>query len=141
MAVFAPIPRASVRIATAVKPGVFSRRRKAILRSFMAVQCCMRSAFGNHRAGARNDETRMAKDERMTKNQRRTREILPSELVLRSSFWFLVSSFGALRRPGALARRLFHRDATGAGAQNEQLAAAVDRAAHPVAVLLALDRH
>src|SRR5437762_13495579 len=38
MAVFAPMPRARVSTATAVKPGFFSNWRKANLRSFM-VRC------------------------------------------------------------------------------------------------------
>src|SRR2546422_4833115 len=38
MAVFAPMPRASVSTATAVKPGFFSNWRKANLKSFM-VRC------------------------------------------------------------------------------------------------------
>ena len=36
MAVFAPMPSASVSTATAVKPGFFNNWRKANLRSFMA---------------------------------------------------------------------------------------------------------
>src|SRR5438445_8764376 len=45
MAVFAPMPSASVSTATAVKPGFFSNWRKANLRSFIT-QCLHRIDLG-----------------------------------------------------------------------------------------------
>src|SRR2546425_4106411 len=54
IAVFAPMPSASVSTATAVKPGFFSNWRKANLRSFIT-QCLHRIDFGRaarwHEAG------------------------------------------------------------------------------------------
>src|SRR5438445_9928075 len=50
MAVFAPIPSASVSTATAVKPGFFSNWRKANLRSFIT-QCLHGSDFHGSACG------------------------------------------------------------------------------------------
>src|SRR2546423_9287058 len=77
MAVFAPMPSASVSTATAVKPGFFSNWRKANFKSFMVrcqesvVRCLFipHSEFRIRSLALENDEIRMTNVERMSKHQ------------------------------------------------------------------------
>src|SRR5712672_2639789 len=61
MAVFAPMPRASVSTATAVKPGFFISWRKANLRSFITQRLHRidpRRAPGGNHAGQQRDDNK-----------------------------------------------------------------------------------
>src|SRR5947207_9535774 len=71
IAVFAPIPRARVRMAVEVMIGFFSNWRKANLRSFMRVesQSSVVSRSSRRKEAPDNDEFQMTTDERMSKHQ------------------------------------------------------------------------
>src|SRR5467141_2330642 len=65
MAVFAPMPSASVSTATAVKPGFFSNWRKANLRSFMAQRLHRidsRCTTRRQVAGGKDDQSHYCRD-------------------------------------------------------------------------------
>src|SRR5438128_12541513 len=67
MAVFAPMPRASVSTATAVKPGFFSNWRKADLRSFITQRLNrieLRGPARGQAAGEKRHQTEEQRDAR-----------------------------------------------------------------------------
>src|SRR6266478_7481538 len=67
MAVFAPMPRASVSTATAVKPGFFSNWRKANLMSFITQRLNridLRGPARGQPAGEKRDQTQEQRDTR-----------------------------------------------------------------------------
>src|SRR5439155_27157227 len=84
IAVFAPIPSASVSTATAVKPGFFSSWRKANLRSFIR-------QFRNPRA-----EIRKKSEVRMSNASHAERSLRFSGFGFRISFGLRISGFGLL---------------------------------------------
>src|SRR6266542_3486078 len=95
MAVFAPMPRARVNTATAVKPGFFSSWRKANFRSFM-VRCQLSVAGGQWSGKAPNPKFQINPNPQIPNIESTARAgvwslVIGASLVF--GFWRLVFSF------------------------------------------------